>query len=51
MVASETLRAGAPLPEVAQLLRHSTVSTSTIYAIPDPASVAALARSWPVVRP
>jgi integrase len=51
MVATETLRAGAPLPEVAQLLRHSTVSTSTIYAIPDPASAAALARPWPGVRP
>ena len=51
MVATETLRAGAPLAEVAQLLRHSTVSTSAIYAIPDPASAAALARPWPGVRP
>ncbi len=51
MVAAETLRAGAPLPEVAQLLRHSTVSTSAIYAIPDPASAAALAKPWPGVRP
>ena len=51
MVATETLRAGAPLPEVAQLLRHSAVSTSAIYAIPDPASAAALARPWPVVQP
>jgi site-specific recombinase XerD len=51
MVATETLRAGAPLAEVAQLLRHSAVSTSAIYAIPDPASAAALARPWPGVRP
>ena len=51
MVATETLRAGAPLSEVAQLLRHSAVTTSAIYAIPDPASAAALARPWPVVQP
>jgi site-specific recombinase XerD len=51
MVATETLRAGAPLAEVAQLLRHSAVSTSAIYAIPDPASAAALARPWPGMRP
>jgi site-specific recombinase XerD len=51
MVATETLRAGAPLSEVAQLLRHSSVSTSAIYAVPDPASAAALARPWPGVQP
>ena len=51
MVATETLRAGAPLAEVAPLLRHSAVSTSAIYAIPDPASAAALARPWPRVQP
>ena len=50
MVATETLRAGAPLAEVAQLLRHATVSTSAIYAIPDPASVVALAKPWPAVN-
>lgn len=50
MVATETLRAGAPLSEVAQLLRHAAVTTSAIYAIPDPASVVALAKPWPVVR-
>lgn len=49
LVATETLRAGASLSEVAQLLRHATVSTSAIYAIPDPAAVAALARPWPEV--
>ena len=49
MVATETLRAGASLSEVAQLLRHATVSTSAIYAVPDPVAVAALARPWPEV--
>jgi site-specific recombinase XerD len=49
LVATETLRAGASLSEVAQLLRHATVSTSAIYALPDPATVAALARPWPEV--
>jgi integrase/recombinase XerD len=49
MVATETLRSGAPLSEVAQLLRHAAVSTSAIYAIPGPDSVAALARPWPEV--
>jgi integrase/recombinase XerD len=51
MVATETLRAGAPLSEVAQLLRHSAVSTSAIYAVPDPAAAAMLARPWPGVKP
>jgi site-specific recombinase XerD len=49
LVATETLRAGASLSEVAQLLRHATVSTSAIYALPHPAAVAALARPWPEV--
>lgn len=47
MVATETLRAGAPLSEVSQLLRHAAVTTSAIYATPDPASVVALAKPWP----
>jgi integrase/recombinase XerD len=47
MVATSTLRAGAPLAEVAQLLRHSDVATTSIYAAVDPVSVAALARPWP----
>ena len=49
LVATETLRAGASLSEVAQLLRHATVSTSAIYANPDPAGLAALAKPWPEV--
>ena len=49
LVATETLAAGASLSEVAQLLRHATVATSSIYAVPDAAAVAALARPWPEV--
>jgi integrase len=49
LVATETLRAGASLSEVAQLLRHATVSTSALYALPDPAALATLARPWPEV--
>jgi integrase len=49
LVATETLRAGASLSEVAQLLRHATVRTSARYALPDPAAVAALAKPWPEV--
>jgi len=51
LVATETLRSGASLSEVAQLLRHATVNTSAIYALPDPVAVAALARPWPEVTP
>jgi site-specific recombinase XerD len=47
MVATTTLRAGAPLAEVAQLLRHADVATSASYAVADPVAVAALARPWP----
>jgi integrase/recombinase XerD len=49
LVATETLRAGASLSEVAQLLRHATVSTSALYARPDPAAITALAKPWPEV--
>lgn len=47
MVATSTLRAGAPLAEVAQLLRHADITTTAIYATADPASVGSLARPWP----
>lgn len=50
LLATETLRAGAPLSEVAQLLRHAAVTTSAIYAVPDPAAMVALAKPWPEVR-
>ncbi len=49
-VATETLRAGAPMSEVAQLLRHANQATSSIYAAADVAAVAALAQPWPEVR-
>lgn len=49
-LATETLRAGAPMAEVAQLLRHADQATSSIYAAADVAAAAALARPWPEVR-
>ena len=49
-LATETLRAGAPMAEVAQLLRHADQATSSIYAAADITAVAALARPWPQVR-
>ena len=48
-LATETLRAGAPMAEVAQLLRHADQATSSIYAAADAAAVTALARPWPEV--
>lgn len=48
-LATETLRAGAPMAEVAQLLRHADQATSSIYAAADVAAVAALASPWPEV--
>jgi integrase/recombinase XerD len=49
-LATETLRAGAPMAEVAQLLRHADHATSSIYAAADVAAVAALARPWPAAH-
>jgi integrase len=49
-LATETLHAGAPMSEVAQLLRHVDQATSSIYAAADVAAVAALAQPWPEVR-
>jgi site-specific recombinase XerD len=49
-LATETLRAGAPMAEVAQLLRHADQATSSIYAAADVTAVAALARPWPEVH-
>lgn len=49
-LATETLRAGAPMSEVAQLLRHVDQATSSIYAAADVAAVAALAQPWPEVQ-
>jgi integrase len=49
-LATETLHAGAPMSEVAQLLRHVDQATSSIYAAADVKAVAALAQPWPEVR-
>jgi site-specific recombinase XerD len=49
-LATETLRAGAPMAEVAQLLRHVDQATSSIYAAADSVAVAALSQPWPEVR-
>lgn len=49
--ATELLRAGASLPEIAHVLRHRHVDTTAIYAKVDIASLAPLARPWPEVAP
>ncbi len=45
--ASEMLRRGASLPEVAQVLRHSRLKTTAIYAKVDRVALRELARPWP----
>jgi integrase/recombinase XerD len=45
--ASELLRAGAPLEEIAQVLRHRDVTTTTIYASVDRAALVTIAKPWP----
>lgn len=45
--ATETLNAGAGLEEVAQLMRHTGVATTVIYAKTDQNRLRALARPWP----
>jgi site-specific recombinase XerD len=47
-VATELLRAGAGLEEIAQVLRHTSVTTTAIYAKVDRAALRALARPWPL---
>lgn len=49
--ATELLRAGASLPEIAHVLRHRHIDTTAIYAKVDLRSLAALARPWPEVAP
>jgi integrase/recombinase XerD len=49
--ATELLRAGASLPEIAHVLRHRHIDTTAIYAKVDIRSLAALARPWPEVVP
>ena len=45
--ATAVLRAGASLQEVAQLLRHRDLASTTIYAKVDRAALQAVARRWP----
>lgn len=45
--ATEMLRAGGSLPEIAQVLRHRQLATTNIYAKVDRRSLRPLARPWP----
>lgn len=45
--ATAMLRAGSPLPEVAQVLRHRSLLSTAIYAKVDRDALAVLARPWP----
>jgi integrase/recombinase XerD len=45
--ATGMLRAGAPLAEIGQVLRHRSVSTTAIYAKVDHGALAQLAMPWP----
>jgi integrase/recombinase XerD len=47
-VAVELLRAGAPMSEISQLLRHRRPATTAIYAKVDQVALGSLARPWPV---
>jgi integrase/recombinase XerD len=46
-VATELLRAGAPLTEIAPVLRHTNLSTTAIYAKVDRTTLRTLTRPWP----
>lgn len=48
---TETLRAGASMAEVSQLLRHRRMETTAIYAKVDRTALETLARPWPAVSP
>ena len=45
--AGETLRGGATLTEVGQLLRHRRAATTAIYAKVDREALRRIARPWP----
>jgi integrase/recombinase XerD len=49
--ATAMLREGASLPEIAQVLRHREIKTTTIYAKVDRARLRPLAKPWPGARP
>jgi len=46
-VATQMVRAGVPLPEISQVLRHRRLLTTAIYAKVDRESLRHLARRWP----
>lgn len=46
-VATALVAAGSPLPEVAQLLRHRSLQSTSIYAKVDLEALRSLARPWP----
>lgn len=46
-VATQLLRAGSPLAEVGQVLRHRSAATTAIYAKVDHAALSQLAMPWP----
>ena len=41
------LRAGVPLPQIGQVLRHRRLASTAIYAKTDIAALRTLARPWP----
>lgn len=47
-VATELLRAGAGLEQIAQVLRHTSVTTTAIYAKVDRSALRSLVRPWPL---
>jgi integrase/recombinase XerD len=47
-LAGDLLRAGAPLAQIAPILRHASVATTAIYAKVDRDALRALARPWPL---
>lgn len=46
--ATAMLRAGSPLPEVGQVLRHRSMLSTAIYAKVDRDALSVLARPWPI---
>jgi integrase/recombinase XerD len=50
-LATRLVQRGVPLKEIADLLRHRCVDTTTIYAKVDLPALAAVARPWPGSRP
>lgn len=49
--ATQMLRRGASMTEIAQVLRHRHLNTTAIYAKVDRVSLRTIARPWPVDRP